>query len=148
MPLIDDVFSDRLGFDQRFRARQFAFGEFDFRLCIIELALCLLRNCFVLPRVDRVERIPRLDDGAILEIDTCDKSSDTRTDLDLLDRIEASGKFVPICHGSTCRLRDGDRWRGWSRGLLASFVIAAREKQRRKQYCCQQQFLGGALLLR
>ena len=52
-----------------------------------------------------------MDDRAIAELDAGDEAADAGADLDLLDRLEAAGEFIPIGDGALDRLRDRDgRW--------------------------------------
>ena len=61
--------------------------------------------------IDHIEQIAGMDEGAVAELDRRDEAADAGADLHLLDRLEASGEFVPIGDGSLHRLRDRDRWR-------------------------------------
>jgi hypothetical protein len=82
--------------------------------------------------VDHVKQITRLDDGAVAEFDRCHETADAGANLDLLDRLEAPGEFIPVGHGPLHRLRDGDGRRGRSR-LLRRLVATSRQRQRQQR---------------
>ena len=127
--LIDDGFGDGTGLDQGQRAIEFAFGEFGLGARIGQLAVGLLGDRFERTGIDHVEQIAGLDEGAVAELDAVDEAADAGANLDLLDRLEPAGEFIPIRDGALHRLRDGDRRRR-GRGRLRRLVAAAGQRQR------------------
>ena len=88
-----------------------------------ELAVGLLGDRLERAGIDQIEQVAGMDDVAVLELDTGDEAADPRPDLDLLDRLEPAGEFVPVGDGALDRLRDRDRRRrggGLRRRLFAA----------------------------
>ena len=48
---------------------------------------------------------------AVLELDIGDKTADPRANLDLFDRLETAGEFIPVGDSTLDRLRDRHRRR-------------------------------------
>jgi len=90
---------------------------------IRELAVRLLGNGFERTGIDHIQKVAGLDEGAVAKLDAGDESADPGANLNLFDRFEPSGKFVPIRHGTFDGLgnRDGRcGGRGWRRRLIAA----------------------------
>jgi len=64
--------------------------------------------------IDQVEQVTGANHVAVLELDAGDEAADARPHLNLLDRLEAAGKFIPFGDRALDRLRDCD-WRGAQR---------------------------------
>ena len=118
------MFGDRLGLDQGQAAVEFALGEFGLGARIRELAVGLLGDGLEGAGIDQVEQIAGIDDGAVAKLDVGDEAADPGANLDLLDRLEPAGEFVPIGDGALDRLRDRDRRRS-GRGRRRRLVPAA-----------------------
>ena len=124
-------FRDVLGFDQRKRTVELALGEFRLGARIRELAIGLLGNCFEGAGIDNVQEVAGLDEGAVAEFDVGDEPADPGANLNLFDRIEPSGEFVPIGDGAFGGLGDRDR-RCSGRNRRRRLVIAARQANRQQ----------------
>ncbi|MGY4484445.1 hypothetical protein ACVWWR_003636 [Bradyrhizobium sp. LM3.2] len=77
--------------------------------CVGQLAVRLLGHRLERTRVDDVEQIALMHNGAVLELDGVDEAADAGAHLHLLRRLEAAGEFVPIGDGALDRLGDGHR---------------------------------------
>ena len=97
-----------------------------------KLAVGLLGDRLERTGIDHVKQIARADDRAIAEFDTVDEAADAGANLNLLDRLEASGEFVPVGDGPLDRLRHGDGRRRGSR-RLRRFVVAGGQRQREQR---------------
>jgi hypothetical protein len=103
--LIDGLFGDRAGLHELQGAFEIALGKLDLGACVGKLPLGLLRDCLERARIDDLKQIAAADDRTILELYTVDEAADTGTDLNLLNRLEATGELVPVGDGSFDRLR-------------------------------------------
>jgi hypothetical protein len=129
--LVDDGIGYGLGLVQGQGAIEFTLGQFGLGAGVRQLAVGLLRHRFERAGVDHVEQIAGFDDGAVAEFDRCHKATDAGANLDLLDRIEPAGEFIPVGHGALHRLRNRNGRR--RRGRLLRRLVATRRQRQREQ---------------
>jgi len=98
-------------------------------VALVVLAIGLLGNGFEWTRVDEIQKIAGIDDRAVAEFDAGDEAADAGANLNLFDRIEPPGKFIPVGDGSLDGLGDRD-WRRRSRRLRRRLVIATAQADR------------------
>ena len=79
-------------------------------------------------RVDDIEQVAGTNHVAVPELDSGHEAADAGANLDFLDRLEASGEFVPVGDGAFHRLRHRNRRRGGGRRRWR-LVAAARQRQ-------------------
>ena len=120
--LVDDLFGDRTGLDQGQAAVEVALGELRLGARIGELAVGLLGDRLERAGIDHVKQVAGMDHVAVLELDIGDEAADPGTDLDLFDRVEPAGEFVPVGDGALDRLRHRDRRRRSGGGLRRLFA--------------------------
>ena len=125
-------FGDGLGLVQGQGAVEFALGSFGFRARVGQLAVGLLGDRLERTGVDHVKQIAGPDDGAVAELDAGHEAADAGANLDLLDRLEPSGEFIPVGDGALHRLRHRDGRRRGSR-LLRRLVAAGGQRQREQR---------------
>ena len=130
--LVDDGIGHRLGLVQGQRAIEFALGQLRLGARVRQLAVGLLGDRLERTGIDHVKQIARLDDGAVAKFDDGDEAADAGANLDLLDRLEPSGEFIPVGDGALDRLRHRDGRRRGSR-LLRRLVAARRQRQREQR---------------
>src|SRR4029453_3692394 len=85
------------------------------------------------PRGDDVKQGAGMNHVAILELDIGDEAADAGTDLNLLDRLEATGELVPVGDSPFDRLRHRHRRRR-RRGRLRLRPLAAASERKREQH--------------
>ncbi len=115
--LIDHLLGNGAALHQAEAAIELALGELHLRPCIRQLAFRLRRHRLEWTRVDDIEQVALMHDGAVLEFDRVDEAADPRTHLHLLGRLEAPGELVPIGDGALDRLGDRHRRRRWGSAL-------------------------------
>src|ERR1700755_559649 len=128
--LIDDLFGDRAGLNEAAAAVAVALGKHPLGACVGELPLGLQHDRLERTRIDDVKQIASMDDRTILELYTVDETADAGTDLNLLDRLEATGELVPVGDGPFDRLRHRHRRRRRRGRLRLRLVVAASERER------------------
>ena len=107
--LVDDGFGDGAGLDQgQARGRVRAWQAPPWRAHPTSWPSACTATASNGRGVDHVKQIAGVDDGAVAEFDAGDEAADAGADLDLLDRLEPSGEFVPVGDGALDRLRDRD----------------------------------------
>src|SRR3954467_11237587 len=94
--LIDDLFGDRAGLHEGKAALEIALGKLSLGARVGELPFGLQHDRLKRARIDNVKQTAGADDRAILELYTIDEAADAGTDLNLLNRLEATGELVPI----------------------------------------------------
>ena len=124
--LVDDLFGDGTGLDQVQAAVEFALGEFRLGARIRELTVRLLGDGFEGTGIDDIQKVAGPDESAVAKLDVGDEATDAGANLNLFNRLEPAGEFIPIRHGALGGLghRDGRRS---SRGLWRRLVPAARQ---------------------
>jgi hypothetical protein len=105
--LIDDGVGDRPGLIQGQGAVQFALSEFGLGAGR-ELAVGLLGDRFKGTEIDDIEEIAGIDGRAVAKFNAGDEPADAGANLNLLDRLEPPGEFVPIGDGAFGWLGDGN----------------------------------------
>ena len=93
------------------RAIELALGEFRLGARIRELAVGLLGDGLERTRIDDVEQIAGVHDGAVAKLDIGDGAADPGANLHFLDRLEPAGELIPVRHGALDRRRHRDRRR-------------------------------------
>ncbi len=127
--LIDDGVSNVLALDQLERAIEVAFAEFDAGPRVGKLAVDLGGGSIIRAGVDEVEQVVLADDLAVAEADAGNEAADPGANVDLLDRLEAAGEFVPIGHGALDRGCDRHRRRRCGRSLRGLFAAGGKSKR-------------------
>ena len=107
--LIDELFGDRAGLHELKAAFKIALGKLDLGARVGKLPLSLQRDSLERARIDDVKQIAAVDDRTILELYTIDKATYAGTDLNLLNRLEATGELVPVGDRPFDRLRHRHR---------------------------------------
>jgi hypothetical protein len=125
--LVDDLFGNSAGLDQAQAAIEVALGKLSLGTRIRKLAVGLLGDGFEGTGIDQIEQVPGMHHVAVLELDIGDEAAHAGANLNFLDRLEASGEFIPIGHGAFDWLRDGDGRRRRGR-LWWRFVAAAGQR--------------------
>src|SRR5581483_740438 len=120
---------DRVVLHELQAAFEIAFGKLDLGACVGKLPLGLQRGRFERARIDDVEQIAAVDDRTILELYTIDEAAYAGTDVNLLNRIEATGELVPVGDSPFNRLRHRHQWRRRGR-LRLRLPVAANERER------------------
>src|SRR5437773_5280756 len=129
--LIDDLFGDRAGLHEGQAALEIALGKLPLGARVGELPFGLQHDRLERARIDDVKQIASADDRTVLELYTIDEAADAGPDLNLLDRLEATGELVPVGDGPSDRLRRRHRRR---RGRLRlRLLVAASEREREQQ---------------
>ena len=106
--LIDGGIRDRLALVQDQPAIEVAFRQFDSRPRIGELAVRLFGYSLERARINHIEQVSGMDQSAVAKHDGGDEAAHLGPDLNLLDRLESSGKFFPLGDDAFDGLRDGD----------------------------------------
>ena len=125
--LVDDLFGDCTGLDQVQPAVELALGKLRLGARIRKLAVGLRGHRLERAGIDDVKQVAGMDHVAVFELDIGDEAADPGADLDLLDRVEAPGEFVPVGDGALDRLGDRDRRRSRGRRLWR-LVPAGRQR--------------------
>src|SRR3954468_23202557 len=131
--LIDDLFGDRTGLHEGQAALEIALGKLPLGARVGELPFGLQHDRLERARIDDVKQIASADDRTILELHTIDEAADAGTDLNLLDRLEATGELVPVGDGPLDRLRHRHLRRRRGR-LRLRLLVAASEREREPAY--------------
>ncbi len=105
------------------RAIEFALGKLGFGARIRKLAVGLLGHRLERTRIDDIEQIAGMNDGAVAEFDAVHEAANAGANLNLLDCLEPPGEFVPVGDGTLGWLRHRDGRRRGSR-LLRRLVAA------------------------
>ena len=124
------MFGDRAGLHELQAALEIALGKLPLGACVGELPFGLQRDRLERARIDDVKQIASADDRTILELYTVDEAADAGTDLNLLDRLEATGELVPVGDGPFDRLRHRHRRRRRRGRLRLRLLVAASERER------------------
>src|SRR5690606_24639114 len=104
---------DRLGLDQRLRARVLRLREFGFGAGALQLRAGLVERCLVGTRVDHEQQVALLHFLAFLEGHALYVAAHARAQLDAFHRGDAAVEAVPLVHGLAQHGGDADlgRWR-------------------------------------
>jgi hypothetical protein len=125
--LVDDLLGHRAGLDQGQAAVEIALGEFRLGPRIRKLAVRLGCHRLERTRIDHVQEVAGLDEGAVSEFDAVDEAADPGANLNFFHRLEPPGELIPIGHRTLGRLRHRDRRR--ARGRRRRLIAAARQNE-------------------
>src|SRR3954447_6769977 len=128
--LVDHLFGELAGLHESQAALEIALGKLPLGARVGELPFGLQHDRLERARIDGVKQIASADDRAILELYTIDEAADAGTDLNLLDRLEATGELVPVGNGPFDRLRHRHRRRRRRAHLRLRLLVAASERER------------------
>ena len=92
--LVEELLGDVAGPAELLGALEVVFRELEPRLRGGDGGLVLIEGCLVGALVDGEERVARLHDAAVRELDLVEVARDPRPDVDLVDRLEAADEVV------------------------------------------------------